>query len=112
MHQRDLQKLRDRGLLESSSSGAECVRLSVQYTPRLAEKTREERRQVLSCWADRLREALAPHGAEIVPDSLSLTAQTLEAKVPVEEYPDVESKLADAGGRVDMVVPRQVVSAG
>ncbi len=109
---RDLEKLRERGLLEPDGAGAGCVRLSVQYAQRLAGKTRAERREVLGCWAEEVGRTLARHGGEVVPDSLSIAGQTVEAVVPVEEYPRVEAELAGRGERADLVVPRRVVVVG
>jgi hypothetical protein len=113
-HQRrDLDKLRERGLLEPGpANGAACVRLSVQYAPRLAGKTRAERRELLGCWAKEVGRTLARHGGEVVPDSLSIAGQTVEAVVPLEEYPSVEAELAGRGERADLVVPRRAVAGG
>jgi hypothetical protein len=110
---RDLDKLRERGLLEAGNgAGAGCVRLSVQYAQRLAGKTRAERREVLGCWAEEVGRTLARHGGEVVPDSLSIAGQTVEAVVPVEEYPRVEAELAGRGERADLVVPRRAALGG
>jgi hypothetical protein len=111
---RDLDKLRERDLLEpgSGAGAGGCVRLSVQYAPRLAGKTRAERREVLGCWAEEVGRALARHGGEVVPDSLSIAGQTVEAVVPAEEYPRVEAELAGRGERADLVVPRRAISGG
>lgn len=110
---RELDKLRERGLLEAGgSAGGECVRLSVQYAQRLAGKTRAERREVLTCWAEQVGRALARHGGEVVPNSLSVVGQTVEAVVPVGEYPRVEAELAGRGERTDLVVPRRVIAGG
>jgi hypothetical protein len=106
---RDIEKLRRLDLTESTSSGAEAVRLTAQYRQPLAGQSREQRRAVLQTWQDELAQTLARHGGEIVPGSLSLAGQTVEAIVPVEKVSSAEAELAAENVRIDLVTPRQVI---
>lgn len=109
MDTRELDKLRRLGLTEKTSSGAEGVRISAQHQRSLAGETRLDRRRTLQTWADDLNEKVAHHGGEIVPGSLSVAGQTVEAVVPVDTFEAIQSGLTKEGVRVDLVVPRQVV---
>jgi hypothetical protein len=46
---------------------------------------------------------------EIVPGSLSIAGQTIEAIVPIANLPSAEAELAQENVRVDLVTSRQVV---
>lgn len=109
MDRRELDRLRRLGLTEKTSSGAEGVRISAQHQRTIAGETRPDRRKALQTWADDLNEKVAHHGGEVVPDSLSVAGQTVEAIVPIDTFEAVQSDLTNEGVRIDLVVPRQVV---
>jgi len=75
----------------------------------LIAQSRQERKAILEDWQNSIGQALARHGGEIVPGSLSIAGQTIEAIVPIANLPSAEAELAQENVRVDLVTSRQVV---
>ena len=99
-------KLRARGLLEPGPTGLECVRISVQQRAELDTSSRAAARAQLESWCSGLSEIIAGLGGVIIPQSLRITAQTVEALVPVSALRRTSEALQQAGARVDLVEPR------
>ena len=108
--QNDLEKLRRLGLVRTMPDGTEAVRITAQYRGAPASPDRHAWRVEMEAWQDVLSGKLANFGAEIVPNSLSLSAQTVEAVVPTLRLDEVAKNLNNEDVRVDLVVPRQVVN--
>ena len=106
---RAIEKLRPRSETASTSSGAEAVRITAQCRRPLIAQSRQERKAILEDWQNSIGQALARHGGEIVPGSLSIAGQTIEAIVPIANLPSAEAELAQENVRVDLVTSRQVV---
>ena len=103
----EIAKMRRLGLVERTPDGAEAVRLTVQCRRSAAGQSRQSWREMLLDWQRDIGRRLADHGASLVQGSLSLSAQTVEAIVPVDELPAVCESMDDCGARVDLLVPRQ-----
>jgi hypothetical protein len=103
----DLDKLRRLGLTGKTASGQETVRVTAQHRKSLLGQSREQRRAILEGWQQEIGRMLAPHGGEIVPNSLSVAGQTVEAVVPVEKLDKIEHDLTKGDVRLDLIVPRQ-----
>jgi hypothetical protein len=108
MERPDLDKLRRLGLTEKTPSGEEAVRVTAQHRKPLIDHSRQERRDILETWQEEIGQTLARYGGEIVPDSLSVLGQTVEAIVPVEKLATIETDLTKGDVRIDVIVPRQV----
>lgn len=108
--QNDLEKLRRLGLVRTMPDGTEAVKITAQYRGAPSSSDRGAWRAQMEAWQSLLSGELANFGAQIVPDSLSLSAQTVEAVVPTRRLDEVAKKLSDKDVRVDLVVPRQVVT--
>jgi hypothetical protein len=105
----ELSKLRRLALTERTSRGEEAVRVSVQSQANMTAENRESRRRVLEAWQLDLADKLRPFRGEVVPDSLSLTAQTVEVNVPVEMFDAVRMITEAEHLRLDFVTRRQAV---
>jgi len=108
LDKRIIDKMRRLGLTEQSSTGAETVRLSAQCTAPLFKHDRAQRRAFLDRWRRELDEKLKKHGGEVITDSLSMTAQTVDVRVPVDSLEAAEKEMAEEDIRLDPIVPRQV----
>lgn len=100
--------LRKRGLLEVGPNGAECVRLSVQQAGFGEALSYVALKQQVERWVDDVRRQLSAYGGTVVPDSMSTSAQTVEALIPVETIGDASAQLESQGARLDFVEPRQI----
>ncbi|KAB1068595.1 hypothetical protein [Methylobacterium planeticum] len=105
----DLEKLRRLGLVRRTADGAEAVKVTAQYRGAPVSRDRQAWKAEMEAWQKGLDGKLAKHGAEIVPNSLSLSAQTVEAVVPTMQLDAITNELKGEDVRVDIVVPRQVL---
>ena len=105
-----IEKMRRLGLTDRTSAGAEAVRVTAQCRGALAGHSRESWRSTLQAWERDVERKLASHGGELVKGSLSITGQTVEAIVPVDELPSIVDEMTDSNVRLDVVVPRQIVT--
>lgn len=102
-----LRKLEGQGAIELLKGGARGVRVSCQYRPVLGKQPRTERARVLKdCFVELSQKV---PDLEIDLTTLSVSGQTVEALVPVEQFDQVERKLEEKDIRVDLVVDRKVV---
>ncbi|KJJ99593.1 MULTISPECIES: hypothetical protein [Pseudomonas] len=106
---REIEKLRQLGLTEQTSAGVEAVRVTAQCRLSAAGYTRDKWRSALLDWECGIEQQLASHGAELVPGSLSVSGQTVEVVVPIDQLSSVVAEMADADVRIDIVTPHQVV---
>lgn len=109
METRDIEKLRDRGLTVPTAGGDEGVRITAQCRRLFGDQSRQERREALEAWEHDLERQLATHGGQIVPGSLSVAGQTIEAIVPIESLTSLKADLSASDVRVDIPVPTQVI---
>lgn len=98
----EIDKLRRLGMVETGPTGTELVRVTAQLRQLLGPVSRDERRAQLQAFESAMGRYLARHGGSIVPDSLSVLGQTLEALVPVDRLPALEAELDDKV-RLDLV---------
>ena len=104
-----LERLRSRGLVERGRSGEECVRVSIHRPGGPAPVSRESLAAEMAGWVEALRPQLGKVGGHLIPDTLSVAGQLVEAFIPVDSLEDAEDRLAEAGLRVDLVERRKIV---
>jgi len=103
-----LRRLGEAGALSSLGEGVSGVKVSLQYQPKLKVASRKERREELhDCFAH-VAEQIAPTGAAVDLESISVLGQTVEAVLPVEEYEQIVAELEILEVRVDPVISRDV----
>src|SRR5258708_18511359 len=106
MDTEQLRRLGEAGALKELADGKRGVRVSLQYQPAVSEGTRQQRRDRLAACFSRVAADVEARGASIDLGSLSPSAQTVEAVLPIDAYDDLVSELQSAHSvRVDPIVP-------
>jgi hypothetical protein len=95
--------------LETLDDGTKGVRVSLQSNAPLASGTRLGRRASLEQRFADVAKGLAKVGAKVNLQTISVSAQTVEAVLPVERYDDVKHDLERIGIRVDELIDRLIV---
>jgi hypothetical protein len=103
-----IDKLRKKQALRMLPDGREAVDITVQYTGDMPALPRAERRSWLRDHFDAVREQVKSCHLVLDPESLSVSAQTVQAVVPVSELDRVEQELADGRHRIDLDYSRQL----
>lgn len=106
LDQNALKKLRRLGLVHRMADGAEGVTVTAQYRGAPVSNDRNSWKAEMEAWQHTLDGTLAEHGAELVPNSMSLSAQTVEALVPTAKLDELATALKTNNVRVDLVLPR------
>jgi len=96
-----------RSALVELKSGDSGVHVSLQYEQTLKGGSRTERRQLLVDQFGQL--AFAVGIEEIDFESISVSAQTIEAAIPLENYDNLITALGELGFRVDPVIEIQIL---
>lgn len=104
-----IERLRSRGLIEPGRSGEDCLRVSLHGPGGGTPVSREALKAEMMSWTEGLRPLVEEVGGQLVPDSLSVLAQMVEALIPLDRIEDAQTRLTEAGVRVDMVETRKVV---
>jgi hypothetical protein len=103
MDGRVAEQLRTRGEVLHRAGGRDRVRVSLHYRRALDAVARAERRERLeSAFAD-LAVAGRDRGLELDPASLSVSAQSVEGTVPLDEYDALSDELEPLGVRMRLV---------
>lgn len=102
-------KLEKLGAFVTLHTGAKGVRVSLQYKPGLVEHSRSARRDALHTEFERVARSIEPQGAEVDLDSISVSGQTVEACLPIDQYEELTNKLNQQQIRVDLLVDRKIV---
>lgn len=96
------------GAVDRLPNGQDGVRVSLQYRSRLTSGSRSSRRDLLKQTFEDIAKDIVSDGAEVDLNSLSVSGQTVEAILPVDQYDDITDKLNQQNIRVDLVQERQV----
>ncbi len=104
-----LEKLRRAHAVRRLPDGREGVSVTIQYRGEMPAVPRTARREWLEHEIARVVRSVECEGAVVVPESVSVSGQTMEAIVPAGELENLESRLAAANCRMDVNVRRQVI---
>lgn len=104
-----LEQIANLDAFEPLDRGGRGIRVSLQTPEALPPGTRAERRACLQERFSELANALGPQGARVELDTLSVSAQSVEAVLPVDHYDDLKHNLEHDGIRVDPVIERNIV---
>lgn len=102
----NLEKLRHMGAIVPGPAG-ERVRISIQYVPRLAGLTWQDRETALKAEFAKLSTDPIAAGVEMEAASVSITGQTVKAHVAVDAYDRLVGALDPARFRVDPLINRE-----
>lgn len=105
-----INKLRKLGLTETAADGSEGIRISIQCRADLTGQSRQQRRETLGHWVTPTTTMVTQFGGFVVPESLSIAGQTIEAVIPLSAFESAEDEFVKKGERVDIVMQRQAVS--
>lgn len=105
-----LSKLAQRDQLAQLSSGRPGVPATLQLQQRQSSSTMDARRNTLREQFAKAAPAVERLGGEVNLNSLSITGQTVEAILPVDQYDQIETSLRSQEIRVDLLINRQVIS--
>lgn len=102
MKAKTIQSLRDRGLISTNEAGDEVLTISMQAKRSLAGKSYSQRKSELAQWEHSVRAAVERYEGRLLPGTLSVAAQTVEASVPVKvlENGGLEEELRDVEFRI------------
>lgn len=103
-----LKKLYDTGAIDRLSNGQDGVRVSLQYQSATS-GSRSSRRTLLKQAFKDIAKEIVSEGAEVDLDSISVSGQTVEAILPVDNYDNIAGKLNQQNIRVDLVQVKQVL---
>jgi len=98
--------------MKSTQRGVEALHVTAQTQRPLFELTKNQRLSVLTSWEDGLRRTIEKYGGEVVPGSLSLLGQTVEALIPVTTFETAAKELEDGEVRIDLMLPRSNLPEG
>jgi hypothetical protein len=108
----NLEKFRRLGAMVELPGGAEGIRVSIQYVPRLTGLSWQARESALQAEFAKLSSQLAASSAEIVPQSLSVSGQTIKVVLPTDAYDRLPGELDPAVFRIDAIIDRDVELGG
>lgn len=107
MNQQLRAKLAKAGLIEKLDSGLEAVPVSLFFAPRIVEKSRPLRRAKLASKFEEIAQRFGSRSVKVDLDSLSLSGQTIEALISVDQFDEVVAQLESDQVRTDILVPRK-----
>jgi hypothetical protein len=102
-------KLAQLDLLESLPSGETGVRVTLQHTPRLTESSRAGRRAFLDRRFSQIGKSLSTVGCRVEIETVSVSSQTVEAVIPIDQFSPIEDRLKDEHIRLDVLMDRSIV---
>jgi len=83
--------------------------VSLQYQPRMKTRSRRERRKELLEKFDQAAQAVDLDGDNIDLDSLSVSGQTIEAFLPLNQIEELVIKFSQQQIRIDPLIDYQVI---
>jgi len=90
-------------------AGQTGVMVSLQYQPRMKTRSRRERRKELLEKFDQAAQAVDLDGDNIDLDSLSVSGQTIEAFLPLNQIEELVIKFSQQQIRIDPLIDYQVI---
>jgi hypothetical protein len=109
MNSKVLEKLYKLGAVDKLANGQEGVRVSLMCNSTLPRTSRSARRNILQQRFGDVANDILPDGAEIDLNSLSVSGQTVEAVLPIDNYDRIAEKLKQQDIRVDLLTNEQVL---
>lgn len=103
-------KLEQLELIETLPTGDAGVRVTLQYQPRLSQKRRSDRKAFLDQQFNKIANHLQGAGCQVELNTLTVSSQTVEAVIPIEQYDAIEAEMNDENVRLDVVVDRLIAT--
>jgi hypothetical protein len=109
MDSKVLEKLYKLGAVGRLANGQDGVRVSLMWNSALPQTSRSARRDLLQQKFECAANDILPDGAEVDLNSISVSGQTVEAVLPIDNYDDITDKLKQQSIRVDLLTKKQVL---
>ena len=104
-----LERLYKLGAIHRLANGQDGVRVSLMWQTRLASPSISARRDLLKQKFESTANDILPDGAEVDLNSISVSAQTVEAILPIHNYDHITDKLKQQSIRVDPLTRQRVI---
>ena len=104
-----LERLYKLGAIERMANGQDGVRVSLMWDSTLSEPSRPARRDLLRQKFECVANEILPDGAEVDLNSISVSGQTVEALLPIDNYDQITDKLKQQSIRVAPLTNEQVL---
>lgn len=104
-----IEKLRRNQSLRTLPDGSEAVDVTLQFVGSVPPAPRQQRKEWLRDWFSSVEQRVGGEKLGIKPESLSVSAQTVEATVPLDRIDDLREELSRENLRLDIMIPTQVI---
>lgn len=104
-----LERLYKLGAIDQLANGQDGVRVSLMWQTMLSEPSLSARRDLLLQKFERTANDILPDGVEVNLNSISVSAQTVEAVLPIHNYDYITDKLKQQSIRVDPLTRQRVI---
>ena len=109
MDSKVLERLYKLGAIDRLANGQDGVRVSLMWNSKLSEPSLSARRDLLLRKFESTANEILLDGAEVNLNSISVSAQTVEAVLPISNFDQITDKLKQQGIRVDPLTKEQVL---
>jgi hypothetical protein len=109
MDSKVLERFYKLGAIDQLANGQDGVRVSLMWNSRLSEPSLSVRRDLLLQKFESTANDILPDGAEVDLNSISVSAQTVEAILPIHNYDDITDKLKQQSIRVDPLTRQRLI---
>jgi hypothetical protein len=109
MDSKVLERLHQLGAIDRLANGQDGVRVSLMWNSRLSDPSLSARRDLLLQKFECIANDILSDGAEVDFNSISVSAQTVEAVIPIPNYDYITDKLKQQSIRVDPLTRQRVI---
>lgn len=104
-----LRRLQRGGAIVRLPTGDDGVRVSLRYLRKMLDRTRDERRELLTAKLKELAQAVMHGGGAIDEGTVSVTGQVCEGVLPVQGYDSLKADVESKDFEVQPLFDRQVL---
>jgi|GEM_PF-2678754 len=104
-----LDRLYKLGAIDRLANGQDGVKVSLMWQTRLSEPSLSARKDLLQRKFESAANDILPDGAEVNLNSISISAQTVEAVLPINNFDDITKKLKQQSIRVDPLTRERMI---
>lgn len=104
-----LERVYKLGAVERLATGQDGVRVSLMWDSTLSQPSRSARRDLLKQKFESTANDIIPDGAEVDLNSISVSGQTVEAVLPINNFDQITDKLKQQSIRVAVLTNEQVL---
>lgn len=109
MDSKALERLYKLGAIDRLANGQDGVKVSLMWQTKLSEPSLSARKDLLLQKFESTANHILPDGAEVDLNSISISAQTVEAILPIYNYDAITDKLKQQSIRVDPLTRQRLI---